>query len=534
MLDEATALVSGTQVSDGVREDEGRDRILAGFSHILVDEYQDIDQREYAFISAIAGRREVDEDRRLTIMAVGDDDQSIYQFKGANVEFIRRFQKDYGAQEHYLTENYRSTQAIIGAANTLISKNTDRMKVAHPIRINRTRMTEGSGGRWEQLDPVVRGKVQRVHVRDAVQQAEFIAGEIQRLSHLSTSPNYSDFAVLARTHEALMAIRAVLDECGIPVDWRAEDDVSLATFKIREVRRWLNLLEGAKHATWMAEDAKQELRKLRGQKESNRWWRLLDELWSEWAGETGEGEVPVSSIREFFVEAIIERQRAHRTAEGVVLVTAHKAKGLEFPHVFIADGGWEPRGAKANVEEERRVFYVAATRAKETLTVMTRKDQRNPFPAEMTCDSVIDRAPRTQPIAMDAEVALRRYATIPPTDLFISYAAQCPANSPVHAAIRATNVGDPVRLVPHWKSIHIQTNAGVPIGSLSAEGRKHWEPLLHCVRTARVSAMIQRTKEQEAEEYRDRAVVDAWEFPVIEVCWNPPDVRPPLPTRGSG
>jgi ATP-dependent DNA helicase RecQ len=285
----------------------------------------------------------------------------------------------------------------------------------------------------------------------------------------------------------------------------------------------LDLLEGAKHATWTAEDARHQLRQLRGAKASNRWWRLLDELRSEWAGEAGDGEVPVSLIKEAFIEAILERQRSHRTADGVVLVTAHKAKGLEFAHVFVADGGWQPRGEKANVEEERRVFYVAATRAKETLTIMVRKDQRNPFPAEMTCESVIDRTPRSETVAMHAEIALRQYATIGPADLVISYAAGCPAKSPVNAAIRATNVGDSVELVQHGKSILIQIADGVPIGSLSAAGRRLWEPRLQRMWSARVSAMIQRTKDQEGEEYRDRAVVDAWEFPVIEVCWSPPE-----------
>jgi ATP-dependent DNA helicase RecQ len=108
LLEDATELLSGKQDTDGVRGEEARDRILAGFSHILVDEYQDVDEREYAFISAIAGRREVDDDRKLAIMAVGDDDQSIYGFKGANVAFIRRFQQDYQAQENYLTESRAS------------------------------------------------------------------------------------------------------------------------------------------------------------------------------------------------------------------------------------------------------------------------------------------------------------------------------------------------------------------------------------------------------------------------------------------
>ena len=113
--------------------------MLAGFQHILVDEYQDIDEPQYEMISAIAGRTLDDADLKLSILAVGDDDQNIYTFRGANVEFIRRFQQDYEAEVHYLVENYRSTRYIIEAANRLIAANVDRMKTEHPIRIDRHR-----------------------------------------------------------------------------------------------------------------------------------------------------------------------------------------------------------------------------------------------------------------------------------------------------------------------------------------------------------------------------------------------------------
>jgi ATP-dependent DNA helicase RecQ len=256
VLEEATALLSGAGKSDGgVSGDAWRDRILRGFSHILVDEYQDIDEREYAFVAAIAGRREADEDRKLAIMAVGDDDQSIYRFKGAKVGFIRRFQQEYRAREHYLTENYRSTKAIIAAANQLIAKNTDRMKVAHPIRVNRARTTEPFGGRWEAIDPVARGRVQHVRVADEFQQARFIADEIERLRGLDRASNYADFVVIGRTRDELNAVRAVLEEQQVPIDWRADDDLRISLFRVREIHAWLSLLEAERHATWTAAQA---------------------------------------------------------------------------------------------------------------------------------------------------------------------------------------------------------------------------------------------------------------------------------------
>ena len=120
LITDAVKLLRGERTPPGLEADEVRDRLLAGFQHILVDEYQDIDQPQYDMISAIAGRTLEDPDLKLSILAVGDDDQNIYAFRGTNVEFIRRFQQDYDAEVHYLVENYRSTRYIIEAANRLM------------------------------------------------------------------------------------------------------------------------------------------------------------------------------------------------------------------------------------------------------------------------------------------------------------------------------------------------------------------------------------------------------------------------------
>ena len=148
IIHDALRLLRGqTGGSDGDSPDALRDQLLGGTSHILVDEYQDIDQDQYDLVSAIAGRALAEADGRLTIMAVGDDDQNIYAFRGANVQFIRRFQADYGATITYLVENYRSSRHIIGAANQLIGRNHDRMKGGYPIRIDRVRQDQPAGGR---------------------------------------------------------------------------------------------------------------------------------------------------------------------------------------------------------------------------------------------------------------------------------------------------------------------------------------------------------------------------------------------------
>ena len=140
--------------------DELRGRLLAGFRWILVDEYQDIGKDQYELISALAGRTLDDESSKLTLFAVGDDDQNIYAFTGASVEFIRRFEVDYGPRPIYLTDNYRSTGHIVAAANAVIEPARERMKAGHPIHIHRARAKDPPGGAWDTLDPVSRGRVQ--------------------------------------------------------------------------------------------------------------------------------------------------------------------------------------------------------------------------------------------------------------------------------------------------------------------------------------------------------------------------------------
>ena len=101
----------------------------------MIDEYQDIGLDQYELISALAGRTLAEEDDKLSLFAVGDDDQNIYAFNGASVEFIRRFEADYGAKPAFLIDNYRSTSHIIAAANAVIqparSANEDRAPHHH-------------------------------------------------------------------------------------------------------------------------------------------------------------------------------------------------------------------------------------------------------------------------------------------------------------------------------------------------------------------------------------------------------------------
>jgi len=165
-----------------------REGLILGYRWILVDEYQDIGPEEYALIAAVAGRSLDDPDLRLSLFAVGDDDQNIYAFAGASVRFIRQFEEDYRAKPVFLIENYRSTQHIVAAANTVIKKAQDRMKIGRDIVVNRERARDPAGGAMASLDSVAMGRVQLVEYSpDDVVQAAAAIQELERLARLDRS-----------------------------------------------------------------------------------------------------------------------------------------------------------------------------------------------------------------------------------------------------------------------------------------------------------------------------------------------------------
>ncbi len=246
VIEDAVALLEGRVELPGIESDTLRERLLAGYRHILVDEYQDIDAAQYRMIAAIAGRRRADtgdtgkdpDQARLTLLAVGDDDQNIYAFRGADVAFIRRFREDYDAQPHHLVENYRSTRHIIAAANALIAHNRDRMKSDQAIRIDHRRTDDPPGGRWESLDAHGRGRVEILEVPDPARQAAALVDRLRRLHDLG-GDDWAAFAVLAFRHETLHPIRALCEAAGIPVAWRQELP---ALARVREIAGFLDQL----------------------------------------------------------------------------------------------------------------------------------------------------------------------------------------------------------------------------------------------------------------------------------------------------
>ncbi len=490
----------------GDAPDAVRARLLAGYRHILVDEYQDIDADQYRLVAAIAGRRADEE--ALTLLAVGDDDQNIYAFRGASLEYIRRFQADYEAEPHYLVENYRSSGHIIAAANALILSNRERMKTGQPIRIDRRRATRPAGGRWAELDPLVKGRVLVLSAPDAPRQAAALVDRISELERMGGG-RWRDFAVLARRHELLAPIRALCEHAAIPV--AVPGDLP-GLHRIREIDAFLATLK-ARGRDPMAPDALEALLPAH----LGPWRTLLECLIDDWRAEAGNAEVPAADIAEFCYETLAEQRRERLVGDGVLLATIHAAKGLEFAHVLIADGGWggeRPAGS----EEERRIFYVGMSRAKETLTLGHIAGQCHPHLALLEDDALLQLD--TEVVAPPVEVVARRYARLTLADVDIGYAGRQPPSAVIHQALAALNSGDRLGWRRDGEHLLLLDAKQRAVARLSRKAAGVWLPRLDRIEQIRVEALLRRDRSQATSDFVDALRVDAWEVPLVEIRWR--------------
>ena len=596
----ATALLTGDaqdstepmteQTGDAMADeiDETRERLLAGFHWILIDEYQDIEQCQYELISALAGRTlkpadddDDSEDRRLNMFAVGDDDQNIYAFNGASVAFIRSFREDYlgsGEEPSYLVENYRSTRHIIDAANCVIAPATNRMKRDHPVRIDARRQNDPPGGDMSRDDPMVGGRVQVLHLSRPrpgndwmLQQAVVVMEEFRRLQGLSTDWDWSSCAVIAREWKYLAAIRTWCELHDIPV--QSALDGKLPLWWLRETQQLVGMLREQK----IERVSEQTLREFVQTLPATPWRDMLLTAVEEYSLEMGSLALSANAIIDWLAEWAHE---ARQKQQGLLLVSAHRTKGLEFDHVAILDGGWapgrdplfrpdgcltasrrtenphsstapgflkvphrlttnstlqfpgpsgnissRPHGTQTDPDETRRLFYVAMTRARKTL-MMVQATASHPFTAALADTPAVvirDIEPSTPIAGMS-----RRYQITSMQDIDLGYAGRRHARDPVHGHIAHLKAGDVLQLRPDEKgNWNILDMTGHQVGRMA----KAWRPLAgYHISSCTVHGIVVRQKKQIDEQYINMYRMDEWEVVVPEVVWTP---FPPHPLGQS-
>ena len=408
------------------------------FQHILVDEYQDTNHVQYMIIKKLASNNE-------QVYVVGDDAQSIYSFRGANIQNMLNFKSDYSDYKLYkLQQNYRSTKTIVEAANKIIANNKEQIK--------KTVWTDNEQGQ----------KIGLVRATSDTEEGNLVAGSIFEIKMREQQPN-SAFAVLYRTNAQSRSIEEALRKRNIPYRiygglsfyQRKEIKDLLAYFRLvinnndedalqraintpargigkttmerimiaadqHNVSLWevinhpekYNLainsgvarklttfatmiksfevvvknkdaFDAAQHITiasgllkmYKDDDAIESMSRVENIEE------LLNSIkeFSEKGAEQAEGDLEgQGTFHEFMQNVALLTDADNDDKEDnnkVILMTIHAAKGLEFPYVFVV--GMEENlfpsmqsvNTRTDLEEERRLFYVAVTRARKKVTL---------------------------------------------------------------------------------------------------------------------------------------------------------------------
>lgn len=392
-----------------------RPEVLEGwqrkFRYILIDEFQDINRIQYDVIRLLALPQN-------NLFVVGDDDQAIYGFRGADSELMFQFRKDYPqADQILLGMNYRSTEYIVRNSLKVIRHNERRFE--------------------KQLEAYRKGGA-CLHVQelaDPAEEAEYILDEIEKC--ISDGVRPEDIAVLFRIHTDAGPVAEALVERRIPFQMKEHLPNIYNHFIGKDIQAYFRLAMGERRRQdflqvmnrpkryigrdslagravsfedirnhycdkeWMMDridqfewDVKmlakmapyaaiQYIRKRIGYDDFLRDYAFLHNIprtdLTEVIGEIAEAARPYRTLEEWFrhVEEythILQEKQKKDNPEGVRLMTIHAAKGLEFHTVFILDANegripYKKARTDAQTEEERRLFYVAMTRAREKLTV---------------------------------------------------------------------------------------------------------------------------------------------------------------------
>ncbi len=426
-------------------------------THLLVDEFQDLTPAFHLLVRLVASPS-------LQVFAVGDDDQVIYGYAGADPGYLIDYAAEFpGAVPHPLEVNYRCPPEVVGQVGRVLSHN--RRRVDKVIRAGRTEPAPTTpGDRWK--------AGVAIHGVDAGAMAARTVATIE--DRLSAGAHPRDIAVLARVNATLLPVQVALGEAGIPRTAPLSADVvgrtgvrtALAYLRLGldpERLRREDLFDTLNRPSRKVKSAVSEL--LRGPRFSMDQLRAIEDTLStthadRWRGYLDDLQVLTDAITDgadtarvlwlirnhvglgeamatldsaksrpegsshgddldaldqlaalhddpvTFREWLVEALRQPGDDDGVVLSTVHRVKGMEWDHVvvFAANQGLMPHRLAEDEEEERRVFHVAVTRCRETVTVVSDRTSTSPFVDELRHDPP-ERRPAPAPRTPTADMA---------------------------------------------------------------------------------------------------------------------------------
>lgn len=499
VMGEAVELLEGKRQVEG--EDDLREQLMRGYRYILVDEYQDIDDLQYRLVSALAGRK-AEEEGRLCILAVGDDDQNIYAWRDTNNRYIERFREDYSAKKYYLVDNYRSSGCIIDAANSVIGRNPDRLKKDHPIQIDTARRERPKGGDWETLDLERAGRVVRLRIEAernarANLQAQAAMAELQRLLSLD-SEDWQGCAVLARARQYLLPIQAWCEAHGVPYYLAADKEGILPLTAQRGFVHAIEILRGITQPL----SASEAWTYLSKRQLAPDWYGILVTAFDQLTAEFGQGPLLAQTLIDWLYDYFRELRQQPR--KGLYLGTIHSAKGLEFRHVVVLDGGWSTQ--PETLSDERRLYYVGMTRAEQTLT-LCEFPSGNPFSRDLT-EEVIGRTFQGEFLAE----LQKRYIQLSLKDIDLDFAGRQNPTALIHKALATLEPGDALTLKAHDGKYLIQDANGRDVGRTANSFNLDLE-----VESCEVTAVLVRHSDRCEETFRARHRSQKWEVIVPRI-----------------
>ena len=317
-------------------------------------------------------------------------------------------------------------------------------------------------------------------------------------------------AVVARERSYLHPVRAPCEIEGIPV--QLDNEEFTGVWRLRETQALVDWLRRRDSRVVSSFEVDEWLARQR----PGPWVELLQEGISGYALETGGAETPTDNFIEWLAEWAREARRRQR---GLMLLTAHRAKGLEFDHMVVLDGRWNRLGPGEDADEQRRLYYVAITRARQTLTLMQMEFARpHRFNDALLNDSpdVIRREPAALPPA--APELARRYVRLSLRDVFLGFAGRRHTDHPVHRAIAALSPGDLLQARAGPQRWELLDGDGVVVGQLSRD----FEPPagMRCA-AATVLAVARWDRDHSDAQYRNGYLCDAWEVVVPELVFEP-------------
>ena len=309
----------------------------------------------------------------------------------------------------------------------------------------------------------------------------------------------------------------------------ASDDTNYF-WRLRETKRLLDWLGGRTNGLMSATAAKDRL----DAQPLGSWYEVLDEALEDFRLDVGDGDQPVESFREWLAEWGCELRRRQK---GLLLLSAHRAKGLEFDHVVILDGNWQSTGHGEDPDAWRRLFYVSMTRARKTLA-LARFDTPNhttlsgaggvdrlvrdqiagtttgvPIPELRGQSAVVHRSTMVSG-TVPAELN-RRHQTLGLADIHLSYPGRFDSQRLIHEAIRQLSPGDQLTVRSSTDPWQLAGPTGHPIGQLA----KQYQPPGR-VRSARVHAIVNWKREDSEPAYREGLRCEAWEVVVPEFVFE--------------